>query len=302
MSNDALWLESGDWRSYEAYVAGWLAAAYPGVAFERDVKLRGRKSGTGRQIDILARSKSPVAIECKFYSRKVDVKCVESFLGMLEDVGIGRGIIITAKGHTAAAQSRADNDPRGIDLAIIPPERLSQYQFLGAPLIWRGTLGVCFDTISGWVTDTELTGKLGGALMVMYPLGHSLASAKKYAALIYANILSKPTAGTSLDAIAAPHQEVMTNDNPNYCFAFESLYLADSKRKTRQALLRRASGPPPIFGEEHALYIDYDEAVLLLVLNSPPGEGEKLQKLLLTLYESSFRMTIDDTRAVDHPA
>jgi hypothetical protein len=93
---DADWMPRGDWQSYEAYVGGWLSARFPGVRFEADVSLPGKRSGTARQIDILARGKKTVAIECKYIGRKIDVKCVEAFIGMLDDIGIEDGVIITS--------------------------------------------------------------------------------------------------------------------------------------------------------------------------------------------------------------
>ncbi len=294
MENEqAFWLEKGDWRSYEAYVLGSLTEAYPTVSFESDVKLRGRLSSSLRQVDILAKSEIPVAIECKYYSRTVDVKCVESFLAMMDDLGILIGVIITAKGYTKAASQRAKNDTRALSLKIISPKKFSEYQHLGAPLIYRAALGVSVQTPIGWLADVEMTEYPSGPLVFMYPLGRSLEGAMRNAAIIYANILTRPDCSEPLKLVSNEHERSLLQNNSEHEFKFEELELVDSKGVQRPALLRHAKGPLPIFRSEHALYIDYGTAVLMLVLNSPPCLELQTSPLLIKLYEDSFELKID---------
>jgi hypothetical protein len=64
------------------------------VKITTDAKLTGRLSEVPRQIDILIEGNvsgvAPVtiALDCKCFSKKVDVKHVEAFLGMVDDIGI----------------------------------------------------------------------------------------------------------------------------------------------------------------------------------------------------------------------
>lgn len=288
---------SGDWRGYEAYVAGALAAHFGNIRFDQDVLLPGKLSGTPRQIDVMALALEPTAIECKYVGRKIDVAIVDAFVGKLHDVGLASGIIVTAKGFTAAAERRARADDLGVQLAIIAPGRRSDHQHRGAPFIWRDATGISLGLIDNWLCDVEGSGEPGQALMMMYPLGHSRASAMKAAPVIYANLLSKPDPATTLDAIAAPHQATLATDHPAYRFDYQHRIVADRNSIARTALLRRASGAPPIYGEEHALYVDYGNVVLLLVLCAPPGQSERLSPQLIALYEDSFAMTLDDRSA-----
>jgi hypothetical protein len=293
---DPDWIPRGDWQGYEAYVTGWLSTRFPGIRIEADVSVPGKKSGTARQIDVLAYGKLPIAIECKYLGRKVDVKCVEAFIGMLDDVGIRNGIIVTSMGFSKAAQRRAANDRRGIELEIVIPERHSDHQHRGTPLIWHAPIGISFGLIDGWAVDTELTDVPKGTLMMMYPLGHSRETAMHAAPVIYANFLSKPRGNETLEELASAHQADLANDDPSYVFELEQAILADRSGMPRSALVRRASGPPPIFGEEHAVYVDYGELVLLLVLCAPPGEAHLLFPKLLELYRDSFALTVVDSR------
>lgn len=296
---DQLWLQPGDWRGYEAYVAGVLTQRFPGIRVIGDVRIKGRKSGILRQIDVVVETAGVLAVDCKCYSRKVDVKDVEAFLAMLDDLGVRAGVLVTTIGYTAGAIKRAKSVRRRIDLQILSPDRLSEYQHVGAPLIWRGLFGICLDPPLGWVADNELTHAAGGPLVSMYPLGHTLESAAQNAGFSYANILSKPSASSTLTEIAAPHQANILVDEPDSTFTFEVLSLTDRDFSTRQALLRTATIGSRPFGQEHSLYIDYGEAVLLLVLLSPPGEADRLVPHLLEMARGAFLMNVDDRTTPD---
>jgi hypothetical protein len=293
-SIESNWLKSGDWKNYEAYVAGSLERQYPGILIQCDIKLDGKISGIPRQVDILVGSTQKTAIECKYLSRKVDVKCVESFLAMMDDLDISRGLIVTARGYTPAAKARAENDDRGLDLQIITPERLSKFQSLGFPIIWRETLGVGFQPPACWVVDNELTGDPNGALVFMYPLGHCLQSATRCSSFIYANIILKENEQISLEEVAAPHQASLLEDNPSYHFSFERPSLVDANGESRVMLLRTAIGDRRAFGTEYALYVDYGNEVLLLVLNSRPWKETTELSLLYELYQASSHFTTSE--------
>lgn len=292
MITELEWMPKGDWRGYEAYILGSLAAQFPGVRLEANVFMPGKKSHAMRQIDVLAHADQTIAIECKYLGRKVDVKCVEAVIGMLDDVGIGRGAIVTAVGFTAAARRRAANDQCDLALELIEPKRLSEYQHRGNPVIWRAPLGISLGHIDGWACDIELTNAPDGAAMMMYPLGHNRSSAFRAAPVIYANFLSKPRGDESLQELAAPHQETLATAHPNYDFKIERAVLADRGGITRPCLVRTASGPPPIFGTEHALYVDYGDVGLVLVLCAPLGAAPTLREALIGLYRDSFTLEV----------
>ena len=77
-----------------------------------DVRLPGRHSKRDRQIDVLVRQKigqyeMVIVLECKDYARPVDVKGVEEFYGLLQDVSAHKGAMVCPKGFSAAAKHRA---------------------------------------------------------------------------------------------------------------------------------------------------------------------------------------------------
>jgi len=290
-----LWLASNDWKSYEAYVAGSLKRRFPHARVEANQKLPGKKSGITRQIDIVVTATQQVAVDCKCYRRKVDVKHVETFLGMLDDLGISHGVLVTTRGYTKAAFSRAKNDPRNIDLQILSPDRLSEYQHIGAPLIWKDSVGIFLECPDGWVTDSDGNSRRG-FLVAMYPLGHSLESAQRHAEFLYGNILRKGDC-QSLDEVAAPHEANILKDAPESTFRYRHLLLTDQRDVERSSLLRTATISNIKFGVEHSLYTDYQTHVLLLVLLSPPGEEDRTESLLIEVAAKSFELKVDDKRS-----
>ncbi|RYG86941.1 MAG: restriction endonuclease [Alphaproteobacteria bacterium] len=285
---DDLWIKPDDWRSYEAYVAGALKERFPGAEIRQDVRLRGRHSRTERQIDILVDAKGLIAVECKCLKRRVDVKLVESYLGMLDDLGVRSGILVTKRGYSKAALERARNDPREIDLQIIHPDRLSEYQHVGVPLIYRGELGVWLAPPPFWVADNELTNEHGGPLVMMYPLGHSLESAMRSADVIYGDILSRSSEAETLADAAMPHERDLLLDEAGTEIEVSALKVSDWNKITRDALLRWADIPSTPRDCELALYVDYGDQVLLLVARSLSRDRVRLEKMLIDVASDSF--------------
>ena len=288
-----LWPQPGDWKAYEAYVSGSLKRRFPHAEIKTNQKMPGKKSGVIRQIDVLVSVREPVVVDCKCYRRKVHVKDVEAFLGMLDDLCVEFGILVTTRGYSKAALSRAKNDPRNIDLQILTPDRLSEYQHVGAPLIWKDSVGVFLECPEGWVTDSDGTSDRG-YLVAMYPLGDTLESAQRHSEFLYANILRKGDDG-SLEKLAAEHEETISADSPRATIEHRSVELVDQDGKNRQALLRVANIPKMNFGTEHSLYVDYTTHALLLVLLAPPNCA-RASDFLIEVGSKSFELKVSDKR------
>ncbi len=130
---------------YEAYVFGALQRLFSQATVRHNVRLPGLKSGRPRQIDILLEHSLGefivrIAFDCKCYNRKVTVNHVDSFLGMMDDIRVSKGVLVTTKGYTKTAWERAQRDPRDIDLHILSPERLSEFQGIGDAFLWKGRM------------------------------------------------------------------------------------------------------------------------------------------------------------------
>ena len=100
------------WKQFEFLVAkiqSDLAGANARVT--PNDKILG-KTGTLRQIDISIRSSAGrfeflVIIDCKDYGRPLDIKDVEEFIGMVQDVGAHKAALVSSNGYPATAKTRA---------------------------------------------------------------------------------------------------------------------------------------------------------------------------------------------------
>jgi Restriction endonuclease len=120
-----------EWRRYEKQIRDYLIERCGKQAnIEYDVKVAGKLSGVDRQADIWVTGifagfidDGTAIVDCKFFSKKVDVKDVEAFIGMVEDVDADFGVMFTTEGYTDAARRRVR---RGIRLRVVPPLQLAE--------------------------------------------------------------------------------------------------------------------------------------------------------------------------------
>ena len=123
-------MEKPYWRQLEELVADIQRDLAPGAEVLHNVKLKGRLSGVDRQIDVLVRQsigqyEMKIAIDCKDYASAVDVKGVEEFFGLVNDVGAHQGAMVSPKGFTAAAKSRA----QGYGMALYSPVDTGEHKW-----------------------------------------------------------------------------------------------------------------------------------------------------------------------------
>jgi hypothetical protein len=119
-----------EYRDYENGVADVLAfLAGESATVERNVRVPGRRSGRPRQIDVLVRGRifgmadTTLIVDCKRWRTPVDVKAVETFIGMIEDVGADVGMLMTTSGSTGTARERARSE-RGVHLEVMTLQEL----------------------------------------------------------------------------------------------------------------------------------------------------------------------------------
>ena len=119
------------WRVYEKVIAD-LEESYPNCTVERNHRVRGRHSDALREVDVwisgrVGRHEVHIAVDCKCYTDPVDVKEIESFLGMVDDIGADKAVLVSTSGFSAAAQRRAQAGK--IDIQIIPFDELEDFDF-----------------------------------------------------------------------------------------------------------------------------------------------------------------------------
>jgi hypothetical protein len=127
------------WKRFEVLVAKLQQEFTPEAKVTFNDKIMGRNSGVPRQIDISVRIKVGqfsllIVLDCKDYSNPVDVKDVEEFLGLVDDVGANKGALVSSSGFTEAARTRAKN--AGIDIyRLIDAENQDWRSYVAIPLV-----------------------------------------------------------------------------------------------------------------------------------------------------------------------
>lgn len=188
------------WRDYEKYIYDEICFKLQGATVTRGAKVPGKSSRISREIDIhiieqFGAERIVSAIECKYYNKKIDIKIVESCIGMAEDIECDRFIIVTNKGYTDAAYERVASLCSKIELEILSPTQLGRFQAPFA-LPYAGSAGALLLAPFGWVVDGERHG-LGPA--VMYPLVDSFESALAKTNFMYIGFWSKKKNNESIN-------------------------------------------------------------------------------------------------------
>lgn len=99
------------WKDYEKKLFNKLSEIYSNCEIEYNDSIFGLYSRIDRQIDFsirgnIAGRRVLGIVDTKYYNKSVDVKVVESFIGMIEDVNANFGLIITNKGYSKSAKNR----------------------------------------------------------------------------------------------------------------------------------------------------------------------------------------------------
>lgn len=168
------------WKDYEHYIYRFFSDLYPEASITLNAQKIGVMSGTKRQIDILieghlAGYSLNIVRKCKYFNKKVDVKIVESFISFLHDVKANKGVLITNKGVTKAAQARAENDSHvNLDIKIIEFNRLEQFQGFGG-IAYKEPAGIVIQPPNGWILDFKQ--RYPSVIATLYPMGLSFEQA-----------------------------------------------------------------------------------------------------------------------------
>ncbi len=133
-----LGMDMPEWKLYEKQIYAKLKA---GVAEDAEVtfdeggrqRLLGRFSGVNRQIDVIVRGTfagfpdiQTMVVDCKLVRRRLDVTHVEAFAGLLDDVNVALGLLVTAEGFSEAAKRRAAAI-RGMELDVVELDELQTW-------------------------------------------------------------------------------------------------------------------------------------------------------------------------------
>lgn len=125
-----------DFEDLEKLVVKIQKELAPTAEVLHNQRIPGRKSGRTRQIDVLVKDKIgqyeiQIVIDCKDYKKPADVKSVEEFYGLLDDVGAQKGVLVCPSGFSAAAKTRAD----GLQISLYSPFDTEPHKWTVNPAI-----------------------------------------------------------------------------------------------------------------------------------------------------------------------
>lgn len=268
-----------DWREYEHYVHTRLSKIFPEADIKHDVKRWGYLSETERQVDIyikgaVAGFDLDIAVDCKYFSRNIDVKAVDAYVSMLRDIRANKGVMITNAGYSDAAYNRAYNDIQDLELRIIEFDDLEDFQSFAA-IPFAGGHCAYIPAPVGWVVDAQPSFPLATA--ALYPLGLPEDVALTKDGYIYVAFSYKDKNIPDLQTLIDLQEEGIRETCPDAIIEYHETV----KRENEKTRLRIADLRDERYGGlEYTLFVDCEEFTLMIVLLEPNHErGNYLDKL-----------------------
>ena len=255
-----------DWKDYEIYITRHFRRLFPSASIRHNVKRIGLISGTSRQIDMLIEQRIAgfdlaIVVDCKYFNKNVDITTVESFLGFLRDLKASKGVLITNRGYSEAAEKRASQDSQDIDLRVINFNDLEEFQnFIAIP--YQHADGAIVSAPPGWIIDDSTIP--GQFLASLYPAGLSREEAFHTEGFMYVNIwnrhLLEPTIEDLLGIQRANFEQTDDNVRIEMIPTIEREDCRCVMRMTQTAKLDKAKTL------EMTLFLEWPDAIIFVVL------------------------------------
>lgn len=287
-----------NWKNYEKEVHEYFSQMYPDSTITYDAKIVGRYSKNTRQVDVLieddvAGFPIKIVVDAKFFAKNIDVKCVESFISMLEDVDASQGLLITQKGYSKAAINRAYHGPQKLELDILNFDDLLNHQGLRA-IPYAGNNGLLLSSPFGWVIDIR---EQGGFIACLYQRGITFEQAQKRQEWIYFNFWDKDKNASNINALVSIQNNRMESIYTNLLVK----ELSAPKRNDGRATYVRIATFEELACNEITGYIDYDDFIAFFVLFTPEEvQARNIRKLTHILqYSNSYQITFDNTKVIE---
>ena len=251
-----------NWRDYEKEILEIFINEYPNAQIKHNAHIEGRYSKVNRQIDVLiedyvAGSRIRIVVDGKCFNSKIDVKDVEMFIGMLNDIDAHKGLLITQQGYSEAAIKRAYNDPTDLELDILNFKDLHEFQgFVGLP--YAGENMAVMPAPFGWIIDAS---RRKGMIASLYQRGLTFEEAFKKNEWAYVNFWKKEPQTSTLDDLLILQEKETLHEFPSAKIS----YLDTVIRKEFKTKLRRIdydTYPVP----EYTGFIEFDDYFFFCVM------------------------------------
>jgi hypothetical protein len=287
-----------NWKDYEKEVHDYFAQMYPNSTITYDAKIIGRYSKKERQLDVLIEDNIAgfplkVVIDAKYFSRNIDVKCVESFISMLEDVNANQGLLVTQKGYSEAAINRAYYGPQELELDVLNFDDLLNHQGLEA-IPYAGEHGLILSSPFGWVIDNK---KHSSFISCLYQRGLNLEEAQNRKEWIYFNFWKKDKHVSNIKELVSMQNAQMGSLYTNLCIN----EIRSPVRKDGRDTYIRIAKYNELPCNELTGYIDSEEFIVFFVLFTPEElQGRNVRKLNhLLQYSNPIKVKFNNTVVID---
>jgi hypothetical protein len=261
-----------DWKEYENDVYNECLRVFDNSEIIKNAHIKGKYSLRSRQIDVLINNETlgKIVIDAKNYEKKIDVKTVESFIGMIKDIEGDKGIIVSEKGFSKSAINRAHLGEINIEVDILSLNELDTLHSTEA-MPYSGSNSIIMRAPFGWIIDGK---QYGFAPATIYPRGLSFEEALKNKEWSYIQIYTKDNNINSV-------QQLLYSQNQN-------IIKADLHAKIEQKLIdniyirkARIKNYPTM---EITCYKEFKRFILFIVLYCPNNLIERdIQKLIYLL-------------------
>jgi tetratricopeptide (TPR) repeat protein len=287
-----------NWKDYEKEVHVYFSQMYSNLKITYDAKSIGRYSKKERQIDVLIEGEIAgfplkIVVDAKYFSKNIDVKCVESFISMLEDINADQGLLVTQKGYSEAAINRAYYGPQKLELDVLNFDEILQFQGLTA-IPCTGRHSLCLPAPFGWVVDIN---KQDGCIACLYQRGLTLEVAKKKNEWIYFNFWKKDSNASTIKELNDLQIERMKVNYKN--LDFDNKFVAN-RSDDLETYIRVAQYDDNSF-KEITGYIDCGEFISFFVLFTPEELQDKnIRKLNHILkYSQPLQLEFDNHKLIE---
>lgn len=265
-----------NWQEYEKVVFQDIKDCFLDEECIFNSKVLGKYSKGLRQCDAIIKrtingKEYKILIDAKYYSKKIDVKCVEEFISMANDINADEGILVTPLGYSQLAYERAENDPSQILLDILSLEELKDLQGYGA-ILYAGENGVILKPAFGWIIDAV---RRFGCLAYSYRKGFDFDKAWNEKEFIYFNIWKTTEEKITKTELLKNQTEMLKESSVVIDSKIEIFSENGKELALRKTLIKDYLSP------EYACAIEYDGFIFFgVMLSENNRESVNLTKLI----------------------
>lgn len=205
-----------NWEDYEQEVFLECQRVFRDSEVIKHTHIRGIYSNRQRQIDVLIKNitidniETSIVVDAKHYATKVDIKDVESFIGMLRDINVDRGILVSDYGFTKSAINRAHLGENNIEVDILSLREFSMFQSTGA-ITYMGSNGIILSSPFGWIADGKRTDI---SPVTLYQRGIALDEAMQKKEWMYLQFWQKDESINTIEQlIEYQNENILATDN-----------------------------------------------------------------------------------------